>query len=164
MGAEVETTMSILEMTGYCCSLTSFLGVLLLVVIGHFGGTHTHSLGYHCKKADEPCAQGVVHQNMTDASNNCYTAAGVYAAFFMLSLACIFFGGRGGDGRKRPVMYTHTATVYGLSLDSSCLLLLDGAVLLQCCAASAAARSTAAHLRGVFDTRHPGFRCLLTVV
>merc|ERR1712032_1280904 len=71
--------------------------------IGHFEGTHTHSLGYHCKKADEPCAQGVVHQNMTDASNNCYTAAGVYAAFFMLSLACIFFGGRGGDGRKRPV-------------------------------------------------------------
>merc|ERR1711865_674122 len=92
-----SSKMSILEMTGYCCSLTSFLGVLLLVDIGHFEGTHTHGLGYHCKKADEPCSQAVVHQNMTDASSNCFTAAGIYAGFFltltsMHLLRRIFFG------------------------------------------------------------------------
>merc|ERR1712072_1532508 len=104
MGRHNSAAMSMLELTGYCCSLTSFLGVLLLVVIGYEEGTGTHGLGYHCPKGDEPCPEEVVKKNMDDASTNCYTAAGIYAGFFFLSLLCIYFGGRGGDARKKPVM------------------------------------------------------------
>merc|ERR1712216_83842 len=99
MGTRSSAAMGMLEMTGYCRSLTSFLGVLLLAVVGHFEGAHTHGLGYHCKKAEEPCPEYVVHDNMTKASTNCFTAAGIYAGFFVLSLACIFFGGRGSNER-----------------------------------------------------------------
>merc|ERR1711988_275326 len=96
--------MAVLEITGYCCSFTSILGVIMLAIFGYFEGTHTTGLGYHCKKSDEPCPQEVVFDNQTQASANCYTAAGVYAVFFVLSLACIYVGGRGGDSRQKPVM------------------------------------------------------------
>lgn len=88
---------------GSCCSVISGFGVLMLCVVGYALGTGSELLGEFPEIKGEGGVITTPHQLQVLASGRCYTAAGVYAVFFIISVAAICFGPSDGAGGKRLV-------------------------------------------------------------